>query len=149
MKICKMVVFGFFLVMVIVGCGRHIRGGATFKSNPAAEQAAIKATQAWLALVDKGRYAESWQQAAVAFKSTVSQTYWERAVWATRHPLGRVISRKIESRQFITRLPWTPPGQYVVIQFDTVFKNRANVQETITPMLEKDGQWKVSAYYVR
>jgi Protein of unknown function (DUF4019) len=68
---------------------------------------------------------------------------------ATRRPLGKVISRRIESRQFITRLPWTPPGQYVVIEYDTVFKNKANIMETVTPMLDKDGQWKVSGYYVR
>jgi hypothetical protein len=143
-----MVVVGFLLIG-IVGCGRHLRGSGTFKSNPAAEQAAIQAAQIWLGLVDRGRYEESWKQAASTFKATVSQAYWEKAVRATRVPLGRLISRKIESRQYITQLPWTPPGEYVVIEFDTTFKNKVNVQETVTPMREQNGQWKVSGYYVR
>jgi hypothetical protein len=35
-----------------------------------------------------------------------------------------------------------------VIQYATRFE-RANVVETVTPMRDKDGSWKVSGYYVK
>jgi hypothetical protein len=37
----------------------------------------------------------------------------------------------------------------VVIQFDTRFENRPLSMETVTPMREKDGSWKVSGYFIR
>ena len=148
MKKCIMVVFG-LLVLCLVGCGRQSPGGAKFKSNPAAEQAAIQSAQVWLDLVDGGSYAKSWEDTAAVFKSAVSQADWEKTAQAVRAPLGKMVSRKIKSQQYATFLPGAPNGEYVVIQYDTTFENKANAVETVTPMLDKDGQWKVSGYYIK
>jgi hypothetical protein len=40
-------------------------------------------------------------------------------------------------------------GEYVVIQFDTQFENKAAAVETIAPMHEKDGSWRVSGYFIK
>jgi hypothetical protein len=37
----------------------------------------------------------------------------------------------------------------VVIQYETQFKNKKAALETVTPMREKDGSWKVSGYFIR
>lgn len=148
MKKCIMVVFG-LLVLCLVGCGKQSPGGAKFKSNPAAEQAAIQSAQVWLDLVDGGSYAKSWEDTAAVFKSAVSQADWGKTAQAVRAPLGRMVSRKIKSQQYATFLPGAPNGEYVVIQYDTTFENKANAVETVTPMLDKDGQWKVSGYYIK
>ena len=37
-------------------------------------------------------------------------------------------------------------GEYVVIQFDTRFENKAAAVETITPMRQRNGAWKVSGF---
>lgn len=148
MKKCRMVVFG-LLVLCLVGCGKQSPGGAKFKSNPTAEQAAIQSAQVWLDLVDGGSYAKSWEDTAAVFKSAVSQADWEKTAQAVRAPLGRMVSRKIKSQQYATFLPAAPTGEYVVIQYDTTFENKANAVETVTPMLDKDGQWKVSGYYIK
>ena len=68
---------------------------------------------------------------------------------AFRTPLGSVISRTLKSQQYLTTLPGAPDGEYVVIQFDTSFTNKASALETITPMLDKDGAWRVSGYYIK
>ena len=39
--------------------------------------------------------------------------------------------------------------EYVVIQFNTVFENKAKAVETITPMKDPDGKWEVSGYYIK
>ena len=43
----------------------------------------------------------------------------------------------------------SPDGQYVVIQFTSSFENKKSAIETITPMLDPDGQWRVSGYYIK
>jgi hypothetical protein len=45
-------------------------------------------------------------------------------------------------------LPGAPDGEYVVIQFESSFEKKKSAVETVTPMLEKDGKWRVSGYYI-
>jgi hypothetical protein len=44
-------------------------------------------------------------------------------------------------------LPGAPDGEYVVIQYETQFEHHTPA-ETVTPMLDKDGAWKVSGYFI-
>ncbi|MFC5514095.1 DUF4019 domain-containing protein [Massilia jejuensis] len=46
-------------------------------------------------------------------------------------------------------LPGAPPGEYVIIVYDSVFSNMPTVVETVTQMREVDGAWKVSGYFIR
>jgi opacity protein-like surface antigen len=105
--------------------------------------------KAWLALVDAASYAESWDQAAAFFKSAVAKPDWEKAVRGARAPLGAIKSRQVKSATFTRTLPGAPDGEYVVILFDTQFAGKAAAVETVTPMREADGSWKVAGYYVR
>lgn len=148
MKRLNALVFG-LLVLVAVGCGKQAPSGASVESNPAAEKAAVESAQAWLELVDAGNYSKSWDEAAAYFKSAVSQADWEKAIQAVRPPLGKMLSRTIKSRQYATSLPAAPDGEYVVIQYYSTFENKAHAIETVTPMLDKDGQWRVSGYYIK
>ncbi len=115
----------------------------------AAEAAAVASAEAWLAKVDAGKYAESWEEAAAVFRSAVTKDKWLSMVIAVRQPLGKVVSRKLSSKNYTESLPNAPAGKYVVIQFETSFANKKGAVETVTPMLEKDGTWRVSGYYVK
>jgi uncharacterized protein DUF4019 len=110
---------------------------------------AKEAATAWLALVDSGKYAESWDAASSYFKGAITKDDWTRALGSVRSPLGKVKSRKLKSADFTRTLPGAPDGQYVVIQYETEFENKAASVETITPALDKDGSWKVSGYYIK
>ena len=112
-------------------------------------QAAVAAAQQWLQLVDQGDYKQSWKTAASYFQMAIDQEPWGKALRTTRRPLGRVIKRQLEGAQFFTSLPGAPDGEYVVIQYRTQFANKAQSVETITPMKDKDGQWRVSGYYIK
>lgn len=114
-----------------------------------AEDAALKASQKWLDLVDKGQYAESWDEAAQYFKAAVDKEQWKGRMNGFRAPFGKLLSRKVKSQQHATSLPGAPDGKYVVIQYETSFQNKKSALETVTPMLGKDGAWRVSGYYVR
>ena len=119
------------------------------QANEVAEKAAITASGAWLSLVDEGNYAESWNQAAGLFKTAVTKEQWQNTVKAVRVPLGKVMVRKLKSKQYTKTLPGAPDGEYVVIQYETTFEQKQSAVETITPMLDKDSKWRVSGYYIR
>ena len=110
---------------------------------------AQSAAENWLALVDQAKYGESWDAASSIFRSAVTKEKWDEMVKAVRPPLGDVVSRKFKSAQYTTSLPGVPDGDYVVIEYDTTFKNKKSAVETVTPMLDKDGQWHVAGYTVR
>jgi hypothetical protein len=128
------------VLLIVSGCTKH---------NPAAERAAVESARAWLSLVDNGQAAESWEQASEYFRSAMPEEDWERALRSVRVPLGGVKSRVVKSTQYRTALPGAPDGEYVIVQFKTSFENKSSAVETITPMLEKDGSWKVSGYYIK
>ena len=113
------------------------------------EDLAQTAAESWLKLADGGDGAASWDQAAKAFKGAVTKEQWTQALAGVRPPLGKVVSRKVTTRQYSEQIPGAPAGKYVVIQYETVFEKRASAVETITPMLDADGVWRVSGYFIR
>ena len=113
------------------------------------ENRAVEAAEKWLALVDEGKYGESWETAAVYFKNGITKDKWEQMLTAFRKPLGKMLSRELKSKIYRTSLPGAPDGEYVVIQFTTSFENKKHSIETVTPMLDRDGKWRVSGYYIK
>ena len=113
------------------------------------EDAAKTATDAWLALVDQAKYAESWDQAAKVFKGGVARDKWKEAAGAVREPLGKVVSRTLKSRRLTESLPGAPDGRYVVIEYTTEFEHKKAAVETVTPMVDPDGAWRVAGYLIR
>lgn len=123
--------------------------GCNSVSNPEAETAAVAAAKAWLSLVDGEKYAESWEKAAQFFKGAVQKEQWIQIMQSLRKPFGKNISRELKSKRYRTALPGAPDGEYVVIQFKASFENKKSAIETITPMLDKDGKWRVSGYFMK
>jgi hypothetical protein len=114
-----------------------------------AKAAAIESAMSWLKLVDDGQYSQSWSQAAGYFQKNVSQEQWAKMVEPVRKPLGKVLSREVMTSTYMTELPGAPDGQYVVIQFKASFENKSSAIETVTPVMDSDGKWHVSGYYIK
>lgn len=110
-----------------------------------AQNSAIK----WLALIDTGQNPESWDHAAELFRSSIAKSEWEKTILSVRESFGAVRHRKLKASTYTKTLPGAPDGEYVVFQFDTQFENKSRAIETVTPMREKDGSWKVSGYYIK
>ncbi len=118
-------------------------------ANQNKEAEAGKVADIWLSVVDAGNYTDSWDNTSEYFKNAVSKSQWETALQSLRKPLGDVVSRKIVGMKYTTALPGAPDGEYVVIQYKTVFKNKASSIETVTPSLGKDGVWRVTGYFIK
>ena len=112
-------------------------------------EAAQRADEAWLALVDAGRYAESWKAASAPFHDAVSLDKWVDAMTTVRAPLGRLASRKLVSASYSNSLPGAPAGEYEVLIYDTIFEHKPVAHETVIAMLEKDTAWRVAGYYIK
>jgi hypothetical protein len=113
------------------------------------EEAALNAAQEWLSMIDAGDYRLSWMEAAEYFRNAVTDEQWVQSLKAVRKPLGKLISRDVKSTIYKTSLPGAPDGEYVVIQFKTVFENKRSAIETVTPMVDKDSNWRVSGYFIK
>ncbi|MGD0491197.1 MAG: DUF4019 domain-containing protein [Steroidobacteraceae bacterium] len=130
-------------LITLVGGASYVRGF----DRP--EAAAESAAQAWLVLVDAGNYSASWSTASSFFRQRVSQSQWQAAAGNARAPLGALKSRQIQSATYAQSVPGAPDGQYVILKFASSFENKASAIETITPMMDTDGTWRVSGYYIR
>ena len=111
--------------------------------------AAQKAATEWLALIDVGRYADSWTSAASAFKQAVTQDKWQEAVKAARTLVGPLKSRALKQATPAKNPPGGPAGDYVIFQYGSSFENNAAATETVSTVLDTDGTWRVVGYFVR
>jgi Protein of unknown function (DUF4019) len=114
-----------------------------------AEQTAVREGEGWLAIMDAGKYAESWKAAAEIVRSVVTMEKWESTMKNVRDPLGKLESRKLQSATYTTLLPGVPEGDYVVILYETSFEHKTTAQETVIMSREKDKVWRVAGYYIK
>jgi hypothetical protein len=139
MKIVHFIIVAAFMLVTVPALAQDSEKAAS------AQAAALK----WLALADAGDYSRSWDAAAALFQGSISKPKWVAALVSARQPLGSLVSRQVKSARFTRSLPGAPDGEYVVIQCETHFEHKDSAIETVTPLLEKDGSWKVSGYFIR
>jgi hypothetical protein len=130
-----------FLIIICLVCTQSIAGEA--------EKEALKAAEEWLILIDNNDYSASWDNAAALFKQAITKEQWAESFKAIRPAMGDLISRNLKSATYTDSLPGAPDGEYVVIQFSSRFTNKKSAIETVTPMKDPDGKWRVSGYYIR
>lgn len=136
-------------IVSVIAMGVMVSGVGAVAAESDKEKAAAAAAEKWAVLVDEGKYADSWREAAEYFKNAVKQEQWEQMARAVRQPLGKTVSRKVKTAAYKTSLPGAPDGEYVVIEFETVFENKKEAVETVTPMMDKGGVWRVTGYFIK
>jgi DNA-binding CsgD family transcriptional regulator len=109
----------------------------------AAETGATAAARQWLALVDAGKWQESWAGTARSFQSLNTVAAWQSASESGRVPLGRVLSRSAAGEETIP----APPHGYQLVRFRTAFANKAAATETLS-LAREGGGWKVAGYMI-
>ena len=134
----RLVAAGVFAASLLGACG---------ESNPAAQQAALAASEPWLALIDAGDYAEARRTAAPLFRELESAEAWDAKVREYRDPLGPLESRAIRTNTYFTD-PWNAPsGAYAVLVFDSQWEGGA-IHEVVNMQRQADGSWLVAGYDV-
>ena len=115
---------------------------------PTSDEADIAAARptvdAWLELVDGGRYRDAWQLGSTYFKRVVSADDLVRAMETHRAPLGTVDDRALRNALRTDTLPGAPDAPYVVFTFQTVFADRTTAVETVTA--EREDAWLIAGH---
>jgi hypothetical protein len=117
--------------------------------DSAAVADAKQAAERWLGLLDQGNAVATYEQTGSAFQAMVPKASWTDAMASARAGLGAVKSRSLSSATFTRTIPNAPAGEYVVIQYATVFETKPGAIETVVPMRDRDGKWKVSGYFIK
>jgi hypothetical protein len=112
-----------------------------------AEDEASAIGQKWLALLDDGKYDESWTQAGSMFRDEVKQDQWVAALKRSRQPMGATTDRITARVDFVKTLRGAPDGDYAIIHYTTAFQNKSNVTERLT-LVKEDGKWQAAAYAI-
>ncbi len=119
------------------------------KVDQDAVKAATEATDHWLAVVDAGKFADSWQSTAQVFKLGVKESDWAGDLDAIRGKLGKTTMRELKTAQFSTTLRGAPlSGEYVTISYLTKFANAPLALETLVVSKEADGEWRIAGYNI-
>ncbi|MCM8813810.1 MAG: DUF4019 domain-containing protein [Candidatus Omnitrophica bacterium] len=103
----------------------------------------------WLALIDDGKYVDSWKQSAGFFRNAVPQEQWEQMMRGYRQPLGKNVSREIAAVQYVTTMPAAPDGEYVLVDYTSAFERKKHATESVTVMKDTDNIWRVSGYFIQ
>jgi hypothetical protein len=132
-------------VIVVLIAIISISGVSLLVAKP--ENEAKKPAEQWLALIDSGKFAESWKAADHYMQRVASEDLWQRKLDMMRKPLGEVLSRKLESAKLEHPNQWITVD-HVRLKFATSFSNKKEAVETVTLMAQKGGSWKVAGYYI-
>jgi predicted transcriptional regulator len=117
--------------------------------NRDAVSAATEATNHWLAIVDAGKFADSWKNTAEVFKLGMPEAEWVVDLDAIRVKLGKTTMRELKTAQFSTTLRGAAlTGQYVTISYLTKFALAPLAQETLVVSKEADGEWRIAGYNI-
>lgn len=63
--------------------------------------------------------------------------------------LGKVVSRKLASKQLTHALPGAPDGTFVVVIYQTRFEHKERARETVTTMLDAGGRFRGAGYFIQ
>lgn len=110
---------------------------ALSSDKPIAE--VVDTARQWLALVDQGRWDDSYRGTGAAFQKLNTAQVWASVSEKVRVPLGAVVSRTFLSQE---NLP-APPAGYEVVKFRTRFANKAEETLETVSLDREDGVWRV------
>ncbi|WP_311268547.1 DUF4019 domain-containing protein [Sphingobium sp. WCS2017Hpa-17] len=141
------IIIGVTLMIFVLGL---LALAATPQNIPAAQTAPVTASavtdpqvvdaaRQWLALVDQGKWDDSYRGTTASFRKMNTAKVWADTSEKVRVPLGAVVSRTFLSQE---NLP-APPYGYEVVKFRTSYANKADAIETVS-LDKQDGVWRVA-----
>ncbi len=110
---------------------------------------AVAAAEAFVALIDAGKYAESWDGAAEAFRKAVTKEQWQAAAAQVQAQAGNKTSRALMAGANAPKAMRNAQGEFIVVQFSSTFTKIPHVIEIVSPMRDTDGVFRVSGYFLR
>ncbi len=124
-----------------------VRGAAASPAEALARRQAGRAAEGFVALVDKGKYSESYDAASSWFRKGITRRKWVDALTASRKPLGRVRGRKLDRVELrSTKGPDVVDQAW--IYSNVQFEEGEPCPELTVVFIEDEGRWRMSAYFI-
>lgn len=141
---------GMLLSIAVSGMVTTTSRASLLPGGPESARAALRRTQEWLGYLDRGDFAGSWKSASVDFfQKSVPKQRWIPGVSGIRQSNGALRSRRLRTQVFLPVNPQGVKGPFVVSIFDSSFEKLPAALEAVTFVLDSDGQWRASAYFLR
>ena len=99
---------------------------------------AARAAEAFLAMVDQSRWADSYAATGAEFRRLNTLKVWSDVSARIRPPLGEVLTRDIVGNEYVP----APPEGYRLVKFRSAYANGTQQTESLSLAWE-DGAWKV------
>ncbi len=111
------------------------------------QQMDIQPAYAWLELVDRGRYFQSWQYASEQFKQNIEASQWNEVLIGAKASLGDLVSRQLSGYGERDTVAGLPKGKYMVFKFKSEFTNQTLHELLI--MTRENNELKTVAYLIQ
>ncbi|ORJ53247.1 hypothetical protein B5V00_16440 [Geothermobacter hydrogeniphilus] len=119
------------------------------KPDPAKLAEANRSATRFLQLVDNQNYEQSWQAAAKLLQEKVPSEEWIKKLTSLRQWTGPVVERKQVEARYTTEAKDSPDGEYIMLNYESKYRNQPDTKEQIIVMLDDDHLWRVAGYFVK
>lgn len=115
-----------------------VAGAEPVSDTPSEAEAAARAAEGFLELIDESRWAESYAATGAQFRKTNTLKVWTEVSERVRPPLGKVLTRDIVRNEFVP----APPNGYQLVKFASSYADGTSEVESVSLEWE-NGVWKV------
>lgn len=119
--------------------------GAESSSDHLSAQEAVS----FLELVDQARYDEAWLSMSPFFQTLNNQPQWQNRQQTIRAAYGALSSRQLDRISYRQTYTLSPDGEYVVVQFESSFTNKADTFETVVLDCRTTPECFIREYIIR
>jgi len=141
-------------VLLLTGCNVSFSSGDKKSSSPEStvgspeqQKEAEAAARAYLSMIDRKEYEQTWKLVGPALRSQTSKFAWVNTLKVTRKALDPGKKRNLEGFGFSKQIdPSVPVGEYVLVQFNEI---AGAVTTTEKVVMQKDqSKWKIIGYFI-
>ena len=111
-----------------------------------AEKEVVKAAEAYLEVLDAGRFGDLYALLSEFARSKTSKQQLSRPMQTLRDTFGKATRRTLRKVHLIDKLPGLPDAKNAVVQFKSDYERQKNLWEMMVLSLDKDGVWRVNTY---
>ena len=106
-------------------------------------EAAARAAEDFLAMIDESRWAESYAATGAEFRRLNTLKAWTDVSARLRPPLGKLVTRNITGNEYVP----APPAGYRLVKFRSAYAGGTTQTESVSLAWE-DGAWKVAGIVI-
>lgn len=120
----------------------------TAEASEAKLEAAVRAAEAWLKLIDAGKYTEAWEEAAAITRKSIPKEQVIQGHQELARKNGKRLTRSLAGREFERMASGALSPNHVLLTYHTNFEFVGARNETLGCVLEADGRWRVETWRV-